>query len=62
MGARLNPMWVSFQQILEQVLGLVKVPEVVMRNGCLTDDPVAAGKLLAERLHEYQLHQTERRP
>ena len=30
-----------------------------MRNSCLTDNPVATGKLLAERLHQYQLHHTD---
>lgn len=45
-GSCLYAVWISRQQVLEQLLCLVKVAQIVLRQGGLRDDPLAPGKLL----------------
>ena len=49
-GARLDAMRVALQQVLEQLLRLVKVAQVVLRARGRRRHPLAAGKLARQAL------------
>lgn len=50
-GLHLDAVGVAIQQLLEQLLCLVKVAQVVVRSRCLAQQPVAAREVVTQRLH-----------
>ena len=57
-SAHLDAVGVAFQQVFEQLLGLVEVAQIVLRRRSGISYPLAAGKLRRQALHHMRMHST----